>query len=198
MKTSIHTLLFILSSLSALAFASSANANIDMQLDPNAGSVEFHATGHPSALKVVGKGKAPEGKIEETADGLVGTTHFDLTSLETGVAMRDHHMKEKYLETEKYPQAELTITELKFPQTVPPGKAFAFDRVPFQGKLKLHGVEKLVTGTAHIEGDGTKTIAANAEFSLKLGDYGVQIPTFAGITIADEVQVSISAHGKSL
>ena len=185
----------ILLILSAAIFNGSAWA-ASVQLDSAAGSVQFHATGHPSALKIVGKGKGPEGQLYESSQGITGTARFDLTSLETGVSMRDHHMKEKYLETEKYPQAELTITELKFAQPLENGKSYAMDGIPFQGKLKLHGVEKTVSGTVHLEGDGQKTLSATTQFSIKLADYAIAIPTFAGITIADDVAVSIETHGK--
>ena len=183
--------------LALIAFATSASASqMTIQLDPNLGNVQFHASGHPSALKITGKGKAPEGTFKGSLQGISGTATFDLTSLETGVSMRDHHMKEKYLETGTFPKSELTITQLKFPQPLQNGKAFSFDSLPFQGKLKLHGLEKPVTGTAHVESDGQTILKVVAEFALKLNDYGVAVPSFAGITVADDVQVTVESTGK--
>ena len=68
---------------------------------------------------------------------------------------------------------------------------FSAENVPFTGKLALHGVEKPVSGTAKIEKTGDKvTVAAN--FGLKVSEYGIVIPVFAGITMADDVQVTVA------
>ena len=51
-----------------------------------------------------------------TASNVVITV--PLANLSTGIGLRDHHMKEKYLEVQKYPSATLTIARsaLKFPR----------------------------------------------------------------------------------
>src|SRR4029450_12304928 len=74
-----------------------------VELQTDAGSVEFVATGWPSALEVHGKGSGPAGALTVTAD---------LASLQTGISLRDRHLKEEYLHVDRYPQARLTLSHL--------------------------------------------------------------------------------------
>ena len=159
-----------------------------LNLDQGTGSIEFHAMGHPSAIKIVGKGSAPHGKLTITDSGITGESTFELASLDTGIEMRNKHMKEKYLEVQKYPQAKLTITQLKLAQ--PLSENQTLDHVPFTGKLLLHGIEAPVSGTAHLEKKGAQ-VSISAEFSLQIKNFKITEPTFAGISMADEVQVIV-------
>jgi polyisoprenoid-binding protein YceI len=56
--------------------------------------------------------------------------------------------------------------------------------------LKLHGVEKPVSGTFDLSGSGASPKLA-AKFAIKLSDFGIGIPSFAGVTMADEVAVTV-------
>jgi polyisoprenoid-binding protein YceI len=161
-----------------------------VDLDNGSGNVEFRATGHPSSLRIVGKGAAPKGKFTVAGNQAQGTISFDLNSLDTGIEMRTHHMKEKYLETGKYQQATLTVSHLTLPEDIAISH-FSAENIPFTGTLLLHGVQKPVSGTAKIEKTGDKVILS-AQFGLKVSDYGIVIPSFAGITMADEVQVTVA------
>ena len=58
------------------------------------------------------------------------------------VELRTTHMREKYLEVEKFPEAKLVIKDLDI-------KSGA--KVPFKGNLTLHGVTKELTGEASVE-----------------------------------------------
>lgn len=156
------------------------------------GGIEFVAVGHPSALKVLGKGTGPQGKFDIAQTAVTGNVTIDLKTLVTGIDTRDKHMKEKYLEVEKFPTATLTITQLKLPKSLD-AQGNAMTAVPFQGTLKLHGVEKPVSGTFDLTGSGVSPSIA-AKFALKLSDYGITIPSFAGITIADDVNVSVVSN----
>ena len=185
MKT--HLLSFLL--LGTLAYGA-APTKSSLNLDQGTGSTEFHATGHPSSIKIVGKGSAPHGKLTFTDLEISGESTFDLTSLDTGIEMRNKHMKEKYLEVQKFPQAKLSITHLVLAQ--PLAENQTVDHVPFTGKLSLHGVEHPVTGTVHLDKKGNQ-ISINAEFSLKIRDFSITEPSFAGISMADEVLITIQS-----
>jgi len=78
----------------------------------SAGSIEFRAIGHPSTLKVIGKGSEFDGQFEVKSTEPQGKASFELAFLETGIQIRDKHMKEKYLQLAKYPQAELSIHQI--------------------------------------------------------------------------------------
>jgi polyisoprenoid-binding protein YceI len=161
--------------------------------DQGTGSTEFHATGHPSAIKVVGKGKGPTGAFSVNGLHVSGEIRFDLSSLDTGIDMRTRHMKEKYLEVQKDPEARLTLTKLDLPNALSNGAKF--NQVPFEGTLQLHGKNHLVTGLV----DASRTdnqVSINATLGLKIADYGILLPTFAGITMADDVQIVVQSDAK--
>jgi polyisoprenoid-binding protein YceI len=179
--------------LSHLAIADGAVASKPhAEFVSTSGGIEFVAVGHPSALRVIGKGSGPEGKFDIAQDTVTGSVTIDMKSLVTGIDTRDQHMKEKYLEVEKYPTAALTISQLKLPKALD-AQSNAYAAIPFQGVLKFHGVEKPVSGTFDLSGPGNAPKIA-AKFSVKLSDYGVTIPSFAGVTIADEVTISVLSN----
>lgn len=176
----------------AISFAATENVSFDK----GTGSVAFHAVGRPSAIKINGTGAAPKGAVSWGSDGKVsGELALDISSLDTGISMRTNHMKEKYLEVEKFPQSKLTLTEVNLP-AADFGKDFSESSIPFKGNLSLHGVSKPVTGTAKIEQKGTN-VSVHAEFTIKITDYQIPIPVFAGITVADEVSLVIEASAPS-
>lgn len=179
--------------ISFLFASSSALAATQATLDPGAGSVEFTAIGRPSMLKIVGKGPGPKGALSTTDTSATGTFVMNLSDLSTGISMRDRHMKEKYLETERYPTAEFKLTSLKLPKPLD-GKDASYSGVPFEGTFKLHGVEKPVTGTADVAVSGSQ-IKGTANFTVKVTDYKIAIPKFAGITMAEDVKVTVQGAG---
>lgn len=155
-----------------------------------AGNVEFRATGRPSAMKIVGKGTAPRGNVTWDGSNAAGTLVFDMKSLDTGMDLRNKHMKEKYLEVEKFPEAKLTLTKVALPKEASQQSNFSYDGIPFEGKLQLHGVEKPVAGKAKLDRkDGALTLLAT--FPLKMTEYAIAVPSFAGITVAEDVEVSV-------
>ncbi len=169
-----------------VAFADSTQVN----LDQGSGVVEFHATGHPSALKIVGKGTSPKGIFTINGKLVSGSAHFQLALLDTGIEMRDRHMKEKYLEVQKYPEAALTLTKLELPQEFTHDASFS--KVPFTGTLSLHGVQHSVSGTVDVSRKENQ-VMIHANFGLKIADYAIALPIFAGITMADDVQIMIQS-----
>ena len=158
-----------------------------VELKTDAGNVEFLATGWPSALKIHGKGSGPDGVLTISDRAVSGSLSVDLASLETGIGLRDRHLKEEYLQVDRYPQARLTLSHLDVAQ-VPDGAAFGPVTVPFDGTLLLHGVEKPVSGQAKVTRHDAR-VTVSAQFSIKLGDFGVEIPKYMGITVAEKVDV---------
>lgn len=160
------------------------------------GQVEFEAIGRPSMLKIHGVGVAPEGQFRIENGALRGSASFDLSTLDTGIGLRNRHMKEKYLETEKYPQATLRLENVPLGAHFNETDAATLEKIPFSAKLLLHGVEKSVQGEARIQKKNT-SIEVVARFSIKIADFAIPTPGFAGITMADEVNVSVAFSGSA-
>ena len=161
------------------------------------GTVVFLAVGQPSAIKIEGKGEGAAGElIVRKASGkflATGRLEFNLETLDTGIAMRTRHMKEKYLETGKHPKALLELDALEIPVALAQGAGESATN--FTGKLTLHGVQKQVSGTATLKRD-TTSVNAQSRFKINLEDFAIDIPKFAGVTVAREVDVSVDFKSK--
>ena len=151
------------------------------------GKVTFDAIGKPSALKIHGKGEAPKGELIVSSGKLGGAVTFQLDSLDTGIGLRNKHMKERYLEVSKYPEAKLTVTDLPVPDSIS-AENFSSDSLPFKGTLALHGVEKPVEGTAKVSRQG-QSMSVETRIELKTNDFAIAVPSFAGVTMAENVTI---------
>jgi polyisoprenoid-binding protein YceI len=146
--------------------------------------VGFQASG-PAGLKI--EGTTSDLTVADGGGNIVLTV--PLANLTTGIGLRDKHMKEKYLEVDKYPTAILTVARsaLKFPAA---GGSTETD-VP--GSLQLHGQTKPVTVHYDAKGDGAG-FAAHGKFHVNMNDYGIQVPTYLGVTVKPDVDVTASFH----
>lgn len=160
------------------------------------GSTRFLAIGRPSALRIVGKGAAPEGKIEVSGGKATGQIAVDLSTFTTENGLRDRHMKEKYLEVDKAANktARLTIQECAVPPDFFNGASATAAGLPFKGTLSLHGEERSVEGSVSLSRDAS-AIRGDAKFEVKISDYKIAVPSFAGITVAENVQIEVALVG---
>ena len=142
--------------------------------------IDFLAVGRPSLLKIRGVGKGLSGKVERKSQTIEGTLELDLHHLESGIEKRDVHMKERYLEVAKFPKTLLKIS---------PCSDKVGDQQEFSGELTLHGVTRPIQGTTTISAPEGSSQKAQADFKIKLTDFGIEIPKFAGISVADEVEI---------
>lgn len=180
--------LFLFTSMPLFAVSSQT-----LDLEKAKSEVGFLAIGKPSALRIKGNAKSEKPLLRGrlyVADGmLTGTAVFDLNQLETGISLRDQHMKEKYLEVEKHPMAELKLTKMRL---LTEGVS---EEEPFEGSLKLHGRESPVKGTANSKRDGD-SFTATFQFKVKVSDFGIEVPKYLGVTMADEVTVDVKTEGR--
>lgn len=114
--------------------------------------------------------------------------YLDLNTLKTEISLRDKHMRENYLETEKYPFAEFTGKFESVPKLTASPEA-----VKVKGKFKIHGVERDVTVTGILKKLANGSLELKAEWIIALGDYNIEIPKLVFYELAPEQQVSIEA-----
>lgn len=171
-----------------LGAAHAAISKVDVK--PEQGSVQFLAVGKPAFLKIKGEAKGPVGAVEKKGENWGAEFQFDLGTLETGISLRDEHMKDKYLEVGKHPKAKLTIAKLDLPVDWTPVTALSKE-MPFTGELEMHGVKKPVTGTAQLD-SGASGASVSAKFQIAISDYQIGIPSYAGVTVADKVDVEVN------
>jgi len=113
-----------------------------------------------------------------------GAVKVDLQTLETGIGLRDRHMRENYLEVQKGPEyAVATIEGITIEKKE--------GKTAFNGTLLLHGQRKPISGTAEVkEQDGR--IRVQAQFPLSVSQFAIPKPTYLGVGVKDEIQVKVT------
>jgi hypothetical protein len=154
---------------------------------PESGDIRFTAIGKPGFLKVRGesKNKFPNGQVKHENDLLNADFEFELKNFDTGIEMRNEHMKDKYLEVGKFPLAKLKIKDLALKEAELKNEF----KKNFVGILQLHGVSKEVKGE-FVYKPNKKTVIAN--FGLKVSDFAIEIPKYLGVTVSDMVDVEVN------
>ncbi len=152
---------------------------------PEKGSVEFKTKGWPNLITIKGQGQGVTGELKEDDKKLSGKLLFQLDTLNTGIDLRDDHMKNKYLEVKKYPEASLTLTDVSLPKEND-------GEINFKAELSLHGTTKTVTGVAQLESEND-TVKMTAEIPINLSDFKIETPSYKGITIAEKVNITFES-----
>ena len=133
------------------------------------------------------KTKSLSGDVTPASDeqGAVrGVLKVELQTLETGIGVRDRHMKENYLEVAKGPEfATAIIDDIRVEKLE--GKTV------FTGMLSLHGQKRKVTGAAELQEKDGK-IRVQAQFPVKVSEFEIPAPTYLGVGVRDEIQVKVS------
>lgn len=169
-----------------ISFGLSKNTNA-LAIDSKSGKVSFIAVGKPAMLKIKGEGDALSSELTIKGTSLSGSIALDLHSLKTGLDLRDDHMKNKYLEVERFPKAEIKFNDFILPNELSKlGSPIVSSE--FKGILKLHGIEKPIVGIYSLERKNDK-LKVNSKFTVNLSDFSVDIPSYAGIKVADKVEV---------
>jgi polyisoprenoid-binding protein YceI len=147
---------------------------------PTNANVVFDAAG-PAGMKI--EGSTADLNVVEDGGNVIITV--PLANLSTGISLRDHHMKEKYLEVPKFPSAVLTIprASLKLPN---PGERVEADT---QGTILLHGQSRPITVHYDAKDDGG-TLATHGTLHLNMNDFGITVPVYLGVTVKPDVDVT--------
>jgi len=118
-----------------------------------------------------------------------GALAVDLRTLDTGIGLRNDHLREHYLEVNKGPAFDTAIlSEIDlngFKPDAPESKG------PFTGLLSLHGVTRSVTGAVDVRHAGAG-LRVKASFPVHLADYNIRKPRYLGIGVKDIVQVDVA------
>lgn len=166
-----RTRLWILSGL-CLSFTALASAQ---RSGPS--TARFEATG-PAGFRI--EGKTSDLKLED--DGTFLTVDVPLAQLDTGIGLRNKHMREKYLEVARYPDAVLKVAwaALKLPAQ---GSSVTAEAT---GKMTLHGTTREAPFSYVIHHTGaTYDVTATTRVNLKA--YGINVPSYMGLTVKPDL-----------
>lgn len=144
--------------------------------------VAFSGKG-PGGFKLEGKTSS----LTVKDDGKTLTLVVPLKDLKTGIEMRDNHMKNKYLEVEKYPDAKLEVPldSIKAPGEGETVKASA------KGTFSMHGKSKELPFNYESTCKGG-SCTVNGTLKVNFFDFGVEKPGYMGITVQPDIDVKTS------
>lgn len=116
----------------------------------------------------------------------------DLNSVDTGIGLRNRHMREDYLHTDKYPIASFKgkINEVS--------KVSDFEyNVKVTGDMFIHGVTKkiMVSGKIFI---GQNSMRITTNFIVKLTDYQIAVPKMMFLKISEDIQLVLDFNLKKV
>jgi len=104
-----------------------------------------------------------------------------LDSLGTGIGLRNTHMRDHYLETNKYPFAQFRGRITNQIQ-----KTKLESEVEAEGYLKIHGIERKQTIKGKLYDNG-KMFKLESSFGISLSDFNIEQPSFLFISVDNEI-----------
>lgn len=132
--------------------------------------------------------------------GAAASFTVDLRELDTGLSMRNKHMRENHLHTDRFPTTSYTMTGLSegSPTALTAGVATTLATV---GDYDLHGVTKArpmdVEVVWYASGAETPTKSKGpvlhviCRFDVALADHDIERPEFLFMKVAEEMQVEV-------
>jgi hypothetical protein len=113
----------------------------------------------------------------------------DLASLDTGIGLRNEHMKKNYLEVGRGQGFDhAVLSRIRLGDADPQGIQ---GKTPFTGTFLLHGTTQPVSGQATIRRDG-KDVRVEASFPVSVAAFGIEKPQYLGVGVRDQVTVNVS------
>jgi len=116
----------------------------------------------------------------------------DLNALDTGIGLRNRHMRENYLETNRFP-----ITHFKgkmISSTVVNDSTISIET---KGRIFIHGVEQpLIVSANFIKKTDGYQIQTN--FIVKLSDFQIEIPSIMFYKIDENMTIQLDFYVKEI
>jgi len=171
-------------------------------------SVEFFSQGTELHVKQGSKNHvefisdAPFGKFSGVTENIDGYMYWegnnyttnsslyfevDLKTLDTGIGLRNRHMRDNYLQTDKFPDASFKgkITN------VTPAAQGPF-KVDADGEMFIHGVTKYIKISGVLTKSGNSDYNLKTNFSIKLSSYNIDIPSIMMVKLSEVIELQLN------
>jgi polyisoprenoid-binding protein YceI len=144
-------------------------------------TVKFHATGR-AGMKIDGS----TSELSVSDNGKVVRVTVALSKLDSGLTLRDKHMREKTLEVDKFPNATFAVvrTDLKFPDK---GKSVDGE---ISGTFNLHGVGKATKAKYTAKRDDD-TYTVTATFKVDISNHDIAEQKYLGVKVNNDVDCEV-------
>lgn len=116
----------------------------------------------------------------------------ELNGLDTGIGLRNRHMRENYLETDKFPYTHFTARLTDSDRVSDSSFAVTAD-----GSFYIHGHSRPLVLTVDIFPDDT-SIRVSCRFEVNLKDYDIDVPSLMFLKIDEIIKVELDFYLKPL
>jgi polyisoprenoid-binding protein YceI len=118
-----------------------------------------------------------------------GDLSVALATLDTGIGLRNEHLRRKYLEVDRGPGFDQAVLSgISFGGVDPRGVQ---GKTRFSGTLLLHGTKRPIAGEATVRRDGG-AVRVEASFPVSVSEFGIEKPQYLGVGVTDQVTVKVS------
>lgn len=151
--------------------------------------VEFHSKATLESFSGKAKSITAEFDVDPTKlSAAKGKVTVDLRTLDTGIDLRNKHMRENHLHTDSFPSAVFSLDSISGAGAL---SHEASTSLAVHGQMTIHGVTKSVTSPATLSAAGAHGMRIQAEFPLKITEYGIPRPEFLFLKLAEEVRIVV-------
>lgn len=141
-----------------------------------------HVTG-PARLPI----DAKTADVSVLDDAQVVTVVVDLRRLDSGLGFRDDHMRNKYLEVQRFPNTRLVVDRTTLEaraDNVVDGKS--------AGRITLHGVTRTLPFSYRATCSHGSVCDVAARIDIDMTDFGVVVAPYLGMTVQRRVTIDVS------
>jgi len=158
-----------------------------LRIVPEASSIRFEADAGLHDFE--GEGPQVEGWIllpERKPEEVLACVAVAAASLQTGISLRDHLMRQSHLEVERHPYIRLAVRGARGVEEPAPGRL----RAEVLGEFTLHGIPRERAIPVEVALDG-ETLTAQGSFPVRLSDHAIPAPAFLFVRMRDLVKVTV-------
>ncbi len=118
---------------------------------------------------------------------------IDLASLDTANSLRNQHMRERYLQTNRFPAATFKSVSVNASAPIAPNQPAD---ISVTGDFSLHGVTKRMTIPVKVTLLADGRIHAISNFKVRMPDFGISVPKNLVVTVDDAVGIRLDVFAK--
>lgn len=172
---------FLVAAAIALTVATPVYAAMRVDGKPK---VSFFATGSPGWLDIEGVASS----MSAADDGTKLTFTVPMTSVSTGIDMRDDHMNNEFVQVDKFPNAVLSFAkaDVKWPAAGGPATDGTVNAT-----FNAHGTDEAVSVTYNIQ-SGKTGYKVKAKFNFDASKHGISIPSYMGVTVDPKMRAEVT------
>lgn len=128
----------------------------------------------------------------QVGDSIGVEVSVDLRTLDTGIDLRNQHMRENHLHTDKFPQVVFRGATLvgEHPARLEPDKAVTMQ---VAGEFELHGVKKRITVPVEFVLTASNRLRISTTFEVWLADYEIPRPKMLFMKLDEKQTITFRA-----